>query len=128
MIDSGYIKNILLLLAEGHEEENNLLKQIGLLTDAEYTYTGAGLFVGFACDEGIEAYRVMNSDDTILSGVLVESPELQLGANAQLFFDKGIILYLELFARDAEYPKKPLDRYELSQEWLPGGGRKIRFP
>ncbi len=78
MIDSGYIKNILLLLAEGHEEENNLLKQIGLLTDAEYTYTGAGLFVGFACDEGIEAYRVMNSDDTILSGVLVESPELQL--------------------------------------------------
>lgn len=114
MINSPYIQNILLLLIKGNEHEAALKKQIDLLTDDQYTYTGAGLFVDFVYDEAAAEHKV--NIEEIVNGVLIESPELELGANASLFLENGIIAFLEIISRSSDYPEKTLDKYTLSRE------------
>lgn len=104
----------MLLLIKGHKDATGLGKQIELLTDVKYTYTGAGLFVDFEYADSISEHKV--DIEEVLTGVLIESPELQLGAEANLFFNEGIIDYLEVFARASDYPEKELDKYTLSRE------------
>jgi hypothetical protein len=126
MINSLYIQDILLLLIDGHKDEFNLKHQIQLLNDNEYTYTGAGLIVSFNYSNSIDKYKI--DIDEILNGVSIESSELECGAYANLFFDNGMISYLEIFSNSATYPEKMFNDYVLSQDWLPNSGRKIIFP
>lgn len=123
MINSIYINNILSLLVDGHPEEGNLRNQIELLIDKEYTYTGAGLIVSFDYSFNIREYQVCFAG--ILNGVKIMAPELELGAQSNLFFQEGIILYLELVSNSGFYPGYELSKYKLSQEWLSIGGKEI---
>lgn len=126
MVKSKYISDILLLLIDGFKYEPILKKQIELLNDSEYSYTDAGLIVTFSHDDAINNYKI--DFDKILNGVKIASPELELGAQTSLFFDKGLISYLEIFSNSSFYPKNSLQSYRLSQEWLPGGGKVIEYP
>lgn len=120
MIKSRYIEDILILLIGGQEFEVNLKIQLELIVDLEYTYTGSGLIVTFMNDPKIEKYRI--NFDQVLNGVKITSSELDLGAQASLFFNNGTISYLEIFSNSSVYPMRMLKDYRLSQEWLPQGG------
>lgn len=126
MIKSTFIYNILSLLIEGHECETYLQKQLDFLIDSDYSYTGSGLIVTFTHDKAINNSKV--NSDYVLNGVKITSTELELGAQTNLFFNEGIMSYLEIFSNSSFYPEKFLSNYELSQEWLPNGGKKILFP
>ena len=128
MIKSQFIKNILALLIEGTKEEELLRKQIDLLTDSEYEYTGAGLFVSFSHDDAISQFK--SEIGRVLEGaeVRIQSSQLEMDAGTVLFFDGGVIDCLEVFTYDGKYPNSELKDYHLSQAWLPDGGKKIKVP
>jgi hypothetical protein len=123
MIKSQYVQSILELLIEGEKDESDLKKQTEILNDSQYSYTGPGLIVTFSSSEAINKYKV--DVDKILNGVKITSSDLALGAQANLFFENGIMSYLEIFSNSASYPARSLRDYCLSQEWLLGGGRII---
>jgi hypothetical protein len=87
-------------------------KQIGFLTDAAYEYTGAGLFVTFSHQEGIDNYKCA-VDRFLFDGVDIKSAELSYGADAILFFKNGLIDYLEIWSYDGCYPRAELKEYTL---------------
>jgi len=94
------------------------------LTERNYEYTHAGLFVRFSHDAGIVDYRATN-DELILNGVIIRSKEISLGAEAILHFKNGLVDYLEIWSHSGEYPKKELEQYTVAQEWTGSPGRKI---
>jgi hypothetical protein len=115
MIAREFTKNVLLSLADDHRYEANLRKQIELLTGFDYSYTGAGLIVTFTHQPGIRDWPIESI--LVLNDVEVRSSELDRGADANLFFDDGIISYLELFSKSGVYPDRQLADYELVQVW-----------
>ena len=58
MIRSTFILHILDLLLDGDPQGRAVRPQIDYVTDAEYEYTGAGLFVSFQPSIGIEKFKV----------------------------------------------------------------------
>lgn len=86
------------------------------LSEADYNYTGVGVFINFNHNKDVEEYK-SSKPNLILSGVVIKSSELNLGADATLFFRDGIIDYLEIWSYDGNYPKKELEDYILTQEW-----------
>ena len=89
MITSKFILNILDLLLDGDEAGKALRPQIDYLTDAEYDYTGVGLFVTFQTSDGIENYKYQE-DKIILDGVKITSTEVNIGASATIFVRNGV--------------------------------------
>jgi hypothetical protein len=126
MIRNIYIRNILDLLVQGHENERELKSQIELIEDIEYSHTGAGLIVTFRATKSTQNFRI--NSIAIINGVQIKSTEIEIGAEANLFLDNGIISYLEIHSFSSSYPKEPLSNYILTQAWLPEGGKKITYP
>lgn len=124
MIKSKYIFDIIDLLLDGDEEGIMARRQIEFLTEKEIIFTGPGAFIYFSNTEQIEKYKVKNIDLNI-TGVVINSPELKLGADAHIFLKNGIINYLEIYSRDSSYPKYELQEYIITQEWVGSPNRKI---
>jgi len=124
MIKSKFIRDILDLLSDGDSFGQSVREQINYLTEKSYNYTGVGLFVDFSHDPGIEKLKT-NNEKLILNGVIIRSKEIELGAEATVFCDNGLIDYLEIWSHDGVYPKKELETYTLTQEWTGSPGRKI---
>ena len=124
MITSKFILNILDLLLDGDEAGKALRPQIDYLTDAEYDYTGVGLFVTFQASDGIENYKYQE-DKIILDGVKITSTEVNIGASATIFVRNGVIVTLEIWSFGGEYPEKELSNYKLKQEGDYSTGREI---
>lgn len=124
MISSKFVLEILDLLLDGDEPGKALRPQIAHLTDAEYDYTGVGLFVTFQFAIGIERFRY-KKDRVILEGVSITSDDLSNGASAIVFVSNGIITTLEIWSHDGEYPKRELSNYKLKQEGRWSDGRAI---
>src|SRR4051812_42977455 len=98
MLRSRFAGAILELLLDGDPDGLLARKQIPFLTDVDdVEYTGAGAFYNFIAAAGVEPFRVDKAEPLILDGVEIKSPELEIGANATLFFDKGIISCLEIW-------------------------------
>lgn len=116
MIKSKFILEILDSLLDDDNDGLMLRRQIECLTDANYNYTESGLFVKFSYDENISSRRI-NKDNMVLSGVLIKSSELELGADTMLFITNGIINYLEIHSRCGNYPKRELTDYVFSKIW-----------
>lgn len=124
MINSKFILNILDLLLDGDQEGILARPQINFLTVKEQIFTGPGTFIYFLHDEKIIKYKVNDSDFNI-SGVVINSPDLKIGADAHIFLKNGIINYLEIYSRDSSYPKHELKEYIITQEWVGSPNRKI---
>ena len=124
MLKSKFISNILELLLDGEEEIINAKLQLKYLFESNYKYTDSGVFISFDYKIGIEKYKV-NKNNLVLSGVVINSTELEIEAECLLFFKNGLIEYLEIYSSDENYPRKELKNYELSQEWNNSPGRKI---
>jgi len=124
MIQSKFIRDILDLLSDGDSFGQSIRGQVVYLTEKEYNYTGVGLFVNFSHADGIEKFRTDN-ENLILNGVIIKSKEIELGAEATIFCDNGLIDYLEIWSHDGVYPKKELETYTLTQEWTGSPGRQI---
>jgi len=124
MIKSKFIKHILDLLSDGDSFGQSIRGQVDYLTEKEYNYTGVGLFVNFSHADGIEKFKTDN-EKLILNGVIIKSKEIELGAEATIFCDNGLIDYLEIWSHDGVYPKKELETYTLTQEWTGSPGRQI---
>jgi len=124
MIKSKFIKDILDLLTDGDSFGQSIREQISYLTEKDYNYTGVGVFVNFSHADGIEKLKTVNHK-LILNGVIIKSKELELGAEATVFCDNGLIDYLEIWSHDGVYPKKELETYTLMQEWTGSPGKKI---
>jgi hypothetical protein len=124
MIKSRLIKDILDLLSDGDVNGQSIRDQINYLTEQEFTYTGAGLFVSFVHYDGIEKVKI-DIKDLILSGVTIWSSEIRSEAEATVFCKDGLIDYLEIWSRDGVYPRKELETYTLKQEWKGGSGKVI---
>ena len=124
MLKSKFISNILELLLDGEEEIINVKLQLKYLFESNYKYTDSGVFISFDYKIGIEKYKV-NKNNLVLSGVVINSTELEIEAECLLFFKNGLIEYLEIYSSDENYPRKELKNYELSQEWNNSPGRKI---
>lgn len=122
MIQSKYIADILDLLLDGNDLERKARFQIEFLTDSDYTYTGVGLFVGFSHAEGIEQHR-LDTNKAIINGVEIKSSEFEIGAEAMIVINNGLIDYLEIWSYSGEYPKKDLTNYTLTQNWSGSPGR-----
>jgi len=128
MISSRFILEILELLLDGDEAGKALGPQVDYLIDAEYDYTGVGVFVTFHTSSGIEIYK-FPEDKVILDGVSIASTELGVyGACAIVFVSNGFVDTLEIFSYDGEYPRRDLSDYTLKQEGLFGSGREIKSP
>ena len=116
MIKSKFVFHILDLILDGADEGKLARPQINYLSDSNYEYTGAGLFVFFTKNAGIEKFRIQK-ENLVLNGVKLKSPELKIEADAILFFKEGLIDYLEIWSVDGNYPESDLTSYELSQVW-----------
>lgn len=116
MIQSRFIADILDLLLDGDEDGVALRSQIPFLTDSDYEYTGAGLFVGFSHSEPINQFK-LTSNTTVTHGIEIKSSELELGADTTLFISEGLVSSLEILAYDGNYPEKELTDYVLTQIW-----------
>jgi hypothetical protein len=124
MLKSKFIKDILELLCEGDACGESVRDQINYLTESDYNYTGAGLFVSFMSAEGIGKFKTEH-EPLILNGVVITSKELGIGADATVFCDKGLIDYLEIWSYDGFYPAAELKTYTLTQKWKGSPGRTI---
>lgn len=124
MIKSKFIKHILDLLSDGDSFGQSIRGQVDYLTEKEYNYTGVGLFVNFSHAHGIEKFKTDN-EKLVLNGVIIKSKEIELGAEATVFCNNGLIDYLEIWSHDGVYPKKELETYTLTQEWTGSPGRQI---
>ena len=127
MISSKYILTILDLLLDGDQAGKALRPQIDYLTEAEYDYTGVGVFITFHTAKGIETFKY-TEEKLILDCVTITSTQLGIGASAIVFINKGFIDYLEVWSYDGEYPKEELSDYIIKQEGNFGTGREIRSP
>jgi len=87
-----------------------------LLQEASYEYTGSGAIISFTTLPAICDYRLPVST-RILNGVRITSPQLNIGADANLFITEGVIHYLEMFSLDGNYPDSELQTYRLNQMW-----------
>src|SRR5690606_18180100 len=114
----------LTLLLDGENEAIDVKRQLEFITEAEFKYTGAGVFIKFKQENGIENYKSTKSD-LIFNGVTIKSPELKVGANSTLFIKDGIIDYMEIWSNDREYPNHDLKEYELKQDWKGSPGFSI---
>lgn len=117
MLKSKFISNILTLLLDGDENGILAAKQIPFLEESDYEYTDSGVFIGFSSSSDINNLKVSARDELILDGVKIESPELDDGANCILFFEDGIIDFLEIWSCSGNYPKEELTKYKLVQNW-----------
>ena len=124
MIKSKYIYDILDLLLDGDEEGISGREQLSLITENDFEYTGSGVFVNFSHDSEIENYK-LPSESLILNGVLIETTEFPLEAEATLFFTDGKINYLEIWCHYGEYPKQDLKKYTLTQKWKNSPAKRI---
>ena len=124
MIKSKYIYDILDLLLDGDEEGISAREQLSLITENDFEYTGIGVFVNFSHDSEIENYK-LPSESLILNGVLIETTEFPLEAEATLFFTDGKINYLEIWCHYGEYPKQDLKKYTLTQKWKNSPAKRI---
>lgn len=124
MIKSKYILDILNLLLDGDNDGIKARQQIEYLTESNYEYTESGVFISFKHNKGIKKHQT-EKEKLILDGVKIKSKKLKFEANATLFFEKGIINYLEIWCYDGKYPENELKNYELTQEWENSPKRKI---
>jgi hypothetical protein len=124
MIKSKYIADILDLLLDGDTAGASARLQIPFLTDEDYEYTGSGLFVGFSHTDGIIKYKTSIRDEFI-NGVIITATEFPIEAEASLFFEEGLISYLEIWCYLGDYPHQELTKYTLTQAWNNSPGRQI---
>ncbi len=117
MLKSTFISDILTLLLDGDRNGILAAKQIPFLEESDYEYTGSGVFIGFSSSSDISNFKVSTKEKLILEGVKIESPELDDGANCILFFEDGIIDFLEIWSRSGNYPNEELNKYKLIQNW-----------
>jgi hypothetical protein len=125
MIRSKYVSDVLELLLDGDDDGKAAISQIAFLSDTAYEYTsGGGVFISFSHSAEIVEYR-LTQDKLVLNGVTIDSPELEIGADATVFFKNGIIDYLEIWSFDGNYPDHELTNYILKQAWQDSPGRVI---
>lgn len=124
MIKSKFIKDILDLLSDGDSFGLSIRGQLDYLTERDYNYTGVGLFVNLSRADGIEKFKT-DTEKLILNGLIIKSKEIELGAEAIVFCNNGLIDYLEIWSHGGAYPKKELETYTLTQEWTGSPGRQI---
>lgn len=110
MIKSKYISDIVDQLLKLDKQGREFIPQLEFLSDDEYEYTGAGLFVYFTHEPKIINYRTKN-DNLVLEGVTVKSNELNYGADCLLFTSNGLIDYLEIHSKDGQYPNSDILKY-----------------
>jgi hypothetical protein len=123
MIDSELIKEIIELTVEGEKFETLLFEQINHLTIKEREYTEVGLFVYFKHDEGIEEYKLNDSQLGELFGEhnhRIENFELvnaEIGilADTTVHLTDGLIDCVEIWNKIGDYPKEELLTYELKR-------------
>lgn len=124
MVQSKYIRDILTLLLDGIDEGHDVKGQLDFITETDFNYTEAGVYISFRKDKGIEEFKAANSN-LILNGVTIKSSKLAVGADSTLVFKEGLIDYLEIWSYDGEYPKHDLVDYQLKQEWRGSPGKSI---
>ena len=116
MIKSRFIYDVLDLLLDGDDDGMLAQNQLPFLTDAEFEYSNEGLFVHFSYDDRIENHKIA-TEDLVLSGVLIQTDEYPIQADAAVFFADGKIDYLDIWCHYGDYPEKDLTRYTLTQLW-----------
>jgi hypothetical protein len=116
MIDSKYISDILEKIIETENDHDLLKSQLEYMVIQDYKYTWTGLFVHFEKQNKIETFKV--TEDKILNGLIIKSPELELDAEATLFIKDGIIDYLEIWSHSGKYPNHEIQEYKLIQGWI----------
>ena len=116
MIKSKYINDILELILDGDEDGIMAKNQLSFITEKDFEYTDGGLIVDFEHSDGILNFEV-SKQDLILNGVLIETKEFPIEADATLFFKNGIINYLDIWCHYGDYPKQNLTKYTLTQIW-----------
>jgi hypothetical protein len=124
MITSKYITDILELLLDGNDVPPSARKQLALISDKEYQYTGSGVYIYFEQQEGIAEYKVDKSD-LFLIGVKIKSAQADIEAEANLSFKDGLINYLEIWCYGGDYPEENLTKYTLRQAWQGSPGKVI---
>ncbi len=125
MIKSNFITDILDLLLDGDKDGKLLRQQIPFLNDSKYDYTGAGLFVTFNHDIGIEKFKLKN-DELVLDGVDIFNEADSIEADATAFIKNGLVDSLEIWSKTGEYPKEELRNYTLTQSWNNSPRREIK--
>lgn len=124
MLKSRFVNSVLTLLLDGDSEGLEVKGQKDYLSETEFEYTGAGVFVSFNHATGIEKYK-SSKPNLVLNGVTIESPELTIAADATLHFKNGLVDSLEIWSKDGKYPKSELKQYRLKQAWDGSDGQEI---
>jgi hypothetical protein len=124
MVKSKYISDILELLLDGDSEGLLARNQVPFITEKDFEYTGYGVFVNFSHSKEIIEFKV-DKPKLILNGVKIEASELLIEADATLFFNDGVIDYLEIWCYPGNYPKQDLKKYTLTQIWDGSPGKTL---
>lgn len=114
MIQPAFIRDIIYTITEGVEAAPLLRSQIEQLSVKEIEYTQTGCFISFEIPPKQLLERKIDRD-LILDGLLINSVELEKGAEAILYITSGLITDLELWCLSGKYPQKELTNYSLSR-------------
>lgn len=124
MTTSRLIEDILDLSLDGDEIGRSLRPQIPFLNDADYNYTGVGLYVYFKQEAGIEQCKCRQSE-CVLDRLELTSAEFEGIAETMVFVVDHFVSYVEIWSRIGRYPLKELSHYTLTQAWLGEAGRRV---
>ena len=113
MIQSQYIYDIIKLLLNSKEYEM-LKNQAYYIKEENYEYTDSGVFISFEHEENSLKYRTTDKH-LRLGGILIKSDEIDIGAEASLVINNGLIDYLEIWSYAGLYPHRNLTNYILEQ-------------
>jgi hypothetical protein len=123
MIKSKFISDILDLMLDG-ADIGDVRNQKDYLIEKDYEYTGVGLFVNFSHVDGIDKFKAKN-ESLIIDGLVIKSKELEIGASVTMFFTDGLVNYIDIWSYDGNFPRKELETYTLTQEWIGSPGRQL---
>lgn len=91
-----------------------LKNQVYYIQEEMYDYTDSGVFISFKHEETSLKYRTTDKH-LRLGGVLIKSDEIDIGAEAFLVINNGLIDYLEIWSYAGLYPHRDLINYTLEQ-------------
>jgi hypothetical protein len=113
------------LLLDSTDINAEVRNSLSSFSDVEYEYTGGGVFVTF---EGAGVNIAPNSQISgRYEGLMIDSPELENGAEAMITIEDGKISTLEIWNHGGVYPRRDLSKYLLRQEWKGSGEKQVSY-
>ena len=108
-------KDILQWIHE-NEEDPVIQNQILAAKPAKREFTAVGMWLHVELEGTLKAVEDSEGDVSPIPGPVIESPELEQGAESVIYITNGFFDTMEIFTPTTSFPKE-LFQYQLKQSW-----------